>query len=163
MKKQKNVSEVRIKRTKKAELYGSALFLLKFPWKIDFRILLYKGGKELFQHVGSGKSDGRGVDAGMAGEKRFFQKLFVERKAHAFFPVIHKTEKAGRTAFHTEKTLKVLLCGEAEAGAAQLGGKKLGFEGLGTGHYQQVKFRLLSVREKEIFCDSAAQNPVSLV
>ena len=92
-----------------------------------------------FTKLGGVKGDGSGVEAGVAGEFLRGKNILVQHKTNLALLVIHKRKYAGASAFNAQNVFKMLLCGKAQAGRADLLGKILGQKGLVAGHAEEVK------------------------
>ena len=94
----------------------------------------------------------------MAAEVRVVQQVAVDEQPHARIAVVHQTQHAHRAGCDIQQLEHMLRGGKRQPRAADLVREILCAKRLMSRHQQQVKRRLLPVREKEVLADPGTQH-----
>ena len=122
-----------------------------------------QGGDYPLQHIPHGNAQGGGVLAGMQPQIGLAQKGTVQNQLHGAARVLEQAQKAGGAGLNSQKPGQILFPGKAQAAAAQLSGKMLGFEYLVPFQQQKIELGFLPVAQEEVFGNGGLQNRLHLV
>ena len=127
---------------------------------IDGRVA---GGLHKFQKILPFELEGGGGDARMAADEFAGHQVPVDDQLDTAFRIEQQLQGGDGAGSGLEAVPHMVLAGEGQPGAAQLGGEEFGLEGLVPWRHQQVEVRLLLVAQEQVFTDLGAQHLLHLV